>query len=100
MSEPTGAPIPDPRADRFRPLVIGSKVAMVAATGLALLSMAVPPEAERWIAGAAIVVVLVAPVARILWLANRWFRRGDPRYGWVAIGVLAVVAAAAGAAAL
>jgi len=73
---------------------------MIAATGLSLLSMVVPGRVEAWTAGAAIVIVLVAPVLRIIWLANRWFRRGDPRFGWVAIGVLGVVVAAAAAASL
>lgn len=98
MVDPSVAPIPDPRADRFRPLVTGSRIAMIAATALSLLSMTLPDRAETWTAGAAIVIVLVAPLARVIWLANRWFRRGDPRYGWVAVGVLLVVAAAAAAA--
>lgn len=88
MNEPV-----DPRAGRFDPLVRGARVAVAAAFGLALLGIVVPSPAGPWFATAAIAVVLVAPLARIVWLGTRWFRRGDPRYGWVAVGVLCVVTA-------
>lgn len=92
---PVPSPVPDPRSDRFQTLVTASRVAMVVATVLALASIVAPAPYDGWAAFAAIGVVVVAPVARVLWLAQRWFRRGDPRFGSVAVGVLVVVALAA-----
>lgn len=84
----------DPRLDRYLPLVRSTRVAVVVATSLALLSVVVPDPFDRVAAATAISVVLVAPLVRVCWLARRWFRRGDTRYGWVAVGVLCVVAVA------
>lgn len=95
MTAPAGSPIPDPRSGRFQPLVVMSRAAVVAALVLAGVGTVFGGTVGRAAATAAIAVVLVAPIARVVWLAARWFRRGDPRYGAVALGVVAVVAGAA-----
>ncbi|UDY36429.1 hypothetical protein [Dermatobacter hominis] len=87
-------PIPDPRAGRFEPLILGSRIAVGVALVLAVVGVAAPEPLSDWSAVASIVVVMVAPLLRVGWLAVRWFRRGDRRFGWVAVGVLCVVATA------
>lgn len=37
--------------------------------------------------------LVVVPVVRVLWFVVRWFRRGDPKFAMVGIGVLVVMAA-------
>ena len=87
-------PIPDPRDGRFETLIVGSRVAVGVALGLALAGLVVPDPLSGGCAVGAIVVVMVAPLLRVGWLAVRWFRRGDRRFGWAAVGVLGVVATA------
>lgn len=91
----TDPPIPDPRSGRFQPLIVMSRAAVGLALVLAVVGMTVGGTIGSSAATAAVAVVLIAPLARVVWLAARWFRRGDPRYGAVALGVLAVVAGAA-----
>lgn len=93
------SPIHDPRAGRFQPLVRSSRFAVGVALVLALAGTAVPGSTGDALDAAAIAVVVIAPLLRVAWLAQRWFRRGDPRFGLVALGVLAVVGAAVAVAA-
>ncbi len=96
MSGPgaSGATGPDPRAERYLPVLRAWRVAAGATLALALLGAVLPGPAADVFGAAAVTVVLVAPLVRIAWLARRWFRRGDPRFGWFAVGVLGVVALA------
>ncbi len=87
MTEPI-----DPRSGRFDPLVKGARLGVAVALVLAVLGIVLPSPVGTALCGAAIAVVLVAPLARVSWLGVRWFRRGDPRFGFVAVGVLCVVA--------
>lgn len=89
-------PVPfDPRRGRFDALSRSMTAAMVLASAAAVLGVLLPGRAGE-LAGLVMVVVLVAtPLARVLWLVGRWFRRGDPRYAAVGVGVLAIVAAGA-----
>ncbi|HNA37636.1 MAG TPA: hypothetical protein PLZ72_14910, partial [Microthrixaceae bacterium] len=75
--------------------IVMSRAAVGLALVLAVVGMMVGGTIGSSAATAAVAVVLIAPLARVVWLAARWFRRGDPRYGAVALGVLAVVAGAA-----
>lgn len=87
--DPTG-PV-DPRFDRFRPLSDALGWALVVVGVLAVAAVLLPSPAGGW-AGAALVATLVAvPMARVVWLVARWFRRGDRRYAWVGAGVLGVI---------
>ena len=63
-------------------------VALAAALGDVLHGPA--GQVAEWMLVAALVVT---PVARVLWFVVRWFRRGDPTFAWVGIGVLVVMAA-------
>lgn len=91
---PSGPP-PDPKAGRFEPLAAALRRVLVVVAVLAALGAVVPGTPGRIAAWAAIGVLMATPVVRVAWLGRRWFRRGDPRFGWVAVGVLAVVAVAA-----
>jgi hypothetical protein len=83
---------PDPRANRYDGLSRGLRVAAYATAVLAVLCT-VTAGAVATTAGTVMVVLLVAvPLLRVLWLAQRWIRRGDLRFALVAGGVLTVVA--------
>lgn len=82
----------DPRLERFAPLTRSLRALLVGCAALAVAAVALPDPASRW-AGLAMFAVLVGtPIARVLWLVQRWFRRGDARFGTVGLGVLAVIA--------
>jgi hypothetical protein len=86
------SPPPDPREGRFDGLARAMTVATVLATAAAVAGAALPGPAGT-LAGATMVVVLVAaPLLRVLWLVQRWARRGDRRFAAVGLGVLVVVA--------
>ena len=87
-------PPPDPRAGRFTVVARALDLALLlCAVASAVAEVAGHGPTAR-AAGAALVVLLVgAPVLRVLWLVARWFRRGDPRYALVGLGVLAVMVA-------
>lgn len=92
--QPDGTP-PDPRAGRFDPVVRGLQVAVVVVALAAVLGDVLHGaggRAAEWVLLAALVVV---PVARVLWFVVRWFRRGDPKFAFVGLGVLAVMVAGA-----
>jgi len=92
----TGAgPPPDPRDGRFQPMARGLHVALVLVGSLAILSVVVPAPASDVLATLAVIGLLVAPLVRVAWLAQRWLRRGDLRYGMVAVSVLLLVATGA-----
>lgn len=88
-------PAPDPRVDRFRALAGLLREALVAVAVLAAGGLLLPGELGRWSATAAVVLLVVVPLARVAWFARRWWVRGDRRYAGVALGVLAVVATGA-----
>lgn len=83
----------DPKAGRFDPIARGFRVMLVVVGVAALASVATSGTTSDVLAGAAIAGMLVAPLARVLWLAQRWLRRGDIRYGLVAVSVLLIVGA-------
>ena len=64
-------------------------------TGLAFVAavagVALPGPAGEVASGAAVAVVVGAPLLRVAWLAVRWYRRGDRRYASVAAALLLVV---------
>lgn len=82
---------PAPNPDRFLPVVRAWRIAAGAAVVLAVLGTVLPEPAAEVFGAAAVGVVLISPLLRVAWLAVRWFRRGDPRFGWVGVGVLGVV---------
>jgi hypothetical protein len=90
----------DPRAGRFRSLSRGMNVAMVTAAMAAVIGV-VAPDPLGFAAGVTMVAVLVAaPLVRVGWFVLRWFRRGDPRFAVVGLGVIVISAAGAGLALL
>jgi hypothetical protein len=91
---PAGPP-PDPKRDRFKPVERALQVAVVVVGALALFSVLLPGRASEITGTAAIVALMVVPLARVLWLAQRWLRRGDVRYGLVAVSVLLITAVGA-----
>ncbi|MFM9085703.1 MAG: hypothetical protein ACKORC_04445 [Acidimicrobiia bacterium] len=63
---------------------------LVAVAVLAAVGAVVP--AARWLAGVAIGVLVASPLARVAWLARRWWAIGDRRFALVAVALLALVA--------
>lgn len=57
----------------------------------ALASVLTTGSTSDVLAGVAIGGLLLAPLVRVTWLAQRWLRRGDLRYGLVATSVLVIV---------
>jgi len=64
-----------------------TKVAFVAALGGLFLPDPVGPAASAL----AVVIVIATPLLRVLWLALRWYFRGDRRYAAVAASLLLIV---------
>ena len=88
----SGAPV-DPRLDRYRPLTRALLWALVACVALSGAAVVLPDPIGRWVGVAVVALLVGAPVARVLWLVARWFRRGDTRFALVGCGVLSVIAA-------
>lgn len=81
------------------PLALALRVATSATLIAALLGTVGGPRAE--LAGnAAIAIVVASPLARVLFLAMRWFRTGDRRFSLAAVALLAVVLSGVALAAL
>lgn len=75
-------------------LATALRVATVATLVAALLGTVGGPVAE--LAGtSAIALVVAAPLGRVTFLAVKWFRAGDRRYGFAATALFAVVLAGA-----
>jgi hypothetical protein len=66
---------------------------VMTAAGLAGLGLALPGDSGVAMAAAAVVVVIAAPLLRVLWLIVVWGRSGDWRFVGVGLALLAVVAA-------
>lgn len=66
-----------------------TRVAFVAALAGLLLPDPVGPAASALAVG----IVIAAPLVRVLWLALRWYLRGDRRYAAVAASLLCIVGA-------
>lgn len=90
---PAGTPPPDPRAGRFDQVVRGLQVAMVLVAVAAVLGDVLHGPAGRAAEWVLLAVLVAVPVVRVLWFVVRWFRRGDPKFALVGIGVLVVMAA-------
>lgn len=65
---------------------------VVVAAGLAALGLALPGRVGLDVATAAVVVVVAAPLLRVLWLIVAWARTGDWRFVWIGVALLTVVA--------
>ncbi len=88
MSNPTPF---DPRLERYRPVTRGLQVALGVCAALAGLAVVLPDDAARWAGGGVVAVLIGAPMVRVIWLVQRWFRRGDLRYALVGCGVLSTI---------
>lgn len=84
----------DLEAVRFGPLAGLLRGATRVAMALAFAGAVVPGRAGRAAGWALLVLLLVTPVLRVVWLAHRWARRGDTRFAAVA-GVLLLAPATA-----
>jgi hypothetical protein len=87
-----GEPGPDPKEGRFDLLSRALTVAMVFVTVLAAAAVVLPGRVGDVLGGGAAVLLVGVPLARVLWLGQRWIRRGDLRFGLVALSVLGIVA--------
>lgn len=86
-------PPPDPRAGRFDRVVTGLTAALVVGGALAAVGALATGPVGRAARTALVVVLVAVPVLRVVWFTGRWFRRGDPRFGLVGLGVLLVMVA-------
>jgi hypothetical protein len=74
-------------------LVRGLQWAVIAAAVLAAVGLALPGQAGIGVAIAAVVVVVGAPLVRVVWLVVAWARSGDTRFVLVGVGLLLVITA-------
>lgn len=83
-----------PRANGLMARVLrgSSAVALVLGTIATLL----PGPVGRWVAWAAMSVVVAIPLLRVGWLGCRWVVRRDHRFAGIAFALLGVVAVSAG----
>jgi hypothetical protein len=84
----------DPRLGRQRVLALYVRAALVVIAVLATLTAVVPESVHDELGLATVVVLIVAPIGRVLWLLVRWARRGDLRFAAVAALLLTVMATA------
>jgi hypothetical protein len=94
------SPPTDPRAHRFAPLSRALSAAVGVAGVLVLGALLLPERFGQVLGGALLAVLIATPLLRVAWFVQRWFRRGDPRFALVGLGVLAVVATGAALAVL
>ena len=82
-------PMPyDPRLGRQRAIATYLRVALVTVLVIASAAVVAPESWELDLGRTMVIVLIVAPIGRVVWLLARWTRRGDRRY------VLAVMGAA------
>ncbi len=74
--------------DRFRRIAQAIRVFLVVVGVLALGSAVLPGRISEVLGQLSVAALIAAPLLRVLWMAIRWFRRGDYRYGAIAVGVL------------
>ncbi len=86
-----GFPV-DPRLDRYLPVTRALRVVAVVVAVLASAAVLLADPVGAWFGVALVTVLIGAPLVRVLWFIVRWFRRGDPRFALVGVGVLAVIA--------
>jgi hypothetical protein len=87
-------PLEDPRRERQRVLATYLRVALGVAFVLALAGTVLPEDSFEPFARAMVVVLVAAPIGRVLWLLVRWTKRGDRRFAAAAAGLLAVMTVA------
>ena len=88
-------PAIDPGPGRYDRLSVWLRLALVIVAVLALAAVLVPPAQGVWIGRALVTLLVALPLLRVAWFVARWFRRGDPRFAFVGLGVLCVVATGA-----
>lgn len=87
-----GLPPFDPRSLRYQPLVWFLRFATLLAFVSAVAATLAPSPLGTPLAVTAAVVLVVAPMVRIVWLVIRWWRRGDLVFVLVGVALLLVVA--------
>lgn len=90
MTAPHPTVPPDPYATRQARLLRALRAATVTAAVLAALAVVLPDPAGSYAGGAAVAVLIAAPLLRVAWLAVRWARRNDVRFALAAAGLLAL----------
>jgi hypothetical protein len=94
MTTPSGPP-PDHRVGRQARLLVFLRGATAITVAACVLAVVVPGAVGQAAGAGAVAALVVVPLLRIVWLAQRWVRRGDLVYAGVACGLLGIIAAAA-----
>jgi hypothetical protein len=86
-----GTPPPDHRIGRQDRLLLFLRVATALTVAGALIGVLAPGGAGRAAANAVIALLIAVPLLRVVWLIQRWMRKGDRRFALVAACLLAIV---------
>ena len=81
-----------PERIRYERMIRALQVISRMAFGAAVVGMLLPDPVGTAAGAIAVTIVVAVPLIRVAWLAIRWYRRGDRRYGAVAAGLLLIVA--------
>ena len=87
------API-DPKVGRQDVLALFLKAALVVVLVAAVVTL-VAGENHPASGQVLVVALIAAPLLRVAWMAIRWFRKGDYRFGLAAVALLAMIGLAA-----
>ncbi len=87
----SAGPAPNHRIGRQRFLVVYLRVALVLAFLVGVVELVIPDEHRDRAGMVMVIVFVVAPAGRVLWLMVRWLRLGDWRFALIGLTLLAVV---------
>ena len=86
---------PNPRADRQRWLTVYLRIASILVLAAAGVGALVPGDIGERAAIGMVGLLVAVPLGRALWLAVRWWHRGDRRFALLAVTLLLLVATGA-----
>ena len=76
---------------RYERIIWALRITKWVALVAALAAMVLPGDAGSAAAAAAVGLVIAAPLVRVSWLSDRWWRWGDRGFGAVAASLLLIV---------
>jgi hypothetical protein len=82
---------PDPRIARQRAMATYLRVGLITAFLLGVGALLAPPGLRGPLGRTMVVVLILLPIGRVVWLMVRWLRRGDRRFAAAAATLLLVM---------